>query len=51
MMRRFTPLPEAAFTTGAAYDGSVSAGSVSSTDTVARFLTWLLLDVATDRKA
>jgi gluconate 5-dehydrogenase len=49
MVRRFMALSEHDFPARASYDEYVSAGRIASPDAIARFATWLLLDVPTDR--
>ena len=49
MVRGFMSLAEEAFPARAAYDEYVSAGRIASADAVARFATWLLLDVSADQ--
>ena len=51
MVRAFMALPEQEFPAKAAYDEYVSAGRIAPPDAIARFATWLLLDVPADRFA
>lgn len=48
MVRGFMSIPAQEFPGRAVYEKYVSAGRVASPDTVARFATWLLLDVPAD---
>jgi len=51
MVRGFMSIPEDEFPAKVAYDAYVSAGRVAAADSVARFATWLLLDIDADRFA